>query len=138
MNQEKTIIKPKLKKNIKRELAGFRGTTTYYSYSPLFKNILLTDGTKYLAEQYGCFWLMDAIASQQTNPDLKNHPLLRSLQTWKLEVSEDRSALLSCEWDEDNIIVAQKIPYTTFAYERVDVWVSPYLPDLVFYLPSEY
>jgi len=41
-------------------LAQFTGTARYYRISCWH---LLTDGTKYLAEKAGCFWMMDAIAS---------------------------------------------------------------------------
>ena len=42
------------------ELTQFIGTTGYYRIS---RRHLLTDGTKYLAEEAECFWMMDAIAS---------------------------------------------------------------------------
>ena len=41
-------------------LSQFIGTTGYYRIS---HRHLLTDGTKYLAEEAACFWMMDAIAS---------------------------------------------------------------------------
>ena len=42
------------------QLGQFTGTSRYYRISRIH---LLTDGTRYLAEQAACFWLMDAIAS---------------------------------------------------------------------------
>ena len=42
------------------QLTQFIGTTGYYRIS---RRHLLTDGTKYLAEEAECFWMMDAIAS---------------------------------------------------------------------------
>ena len=39
-------------------LTQFIGTTGYYRIS---RRHLLTDGTKYLAEEAECFWMMDAI-----------------------------------------------------------------------------
>ena len=42
------------------DLAQFTGTERYYR---LNRKCLLTDGTKYLAEAAGAFWLMDAAAS---------------------------------------------------------------------------
>ena len=41
-------------------LAQFTGTGGYY---PISRRHVLTDGTKHLAEQGACFWMMDAIAS---------------------------------------------------------------------------
>jgi hypothetical protein len=42
------------------QLSHFTGTERYYRIS---RRHLLTDGTKYLAEEAECFWMMDAIAS---------------------------------------------------------------------------
>ena len=42
------------------QLTQFIGTTGYFRIS---RRHLLTDGTKYLAEEAECFWMMDAIAS---------------------------------------------------------------------------
>ena len=49
-----------MKKFDSTQLTQFIGTTGYYRIS---RRHLLTEGTKYLAEQATCFWLMDAIAS---------------------------------------------------------------------------
>jgi hypothetical protein len=46
--------------NLQSELSQFFGTEKFYRIT---KRHLLTDGTKYLAEQAKCFWLMDAISS---------------------------------------------------------------------------
>ena len=48
------------KHQLLNQLDQFTGTEHYY---PLWPKVLLTDGTKYLAETVGCYWLMDAIAS---------------------------------------------------------------------------
>jgi len=42
------------------QLGQFTGTSKYYKIS---RRHLLTDGTRYLAEQAACFWLMDAIGA---------------------------------------------------------------------------
>ena len=42
------------------QLPHFTGTERYYRIG---RRHLLTDGTKYLAEEAECFWMMDAIAS---------------------------------------------------------------------------
>ena len=46
-----------------QDLAHFTGTTRYYRIGTQH---LLTDGTHYLAEQAGCYWIMDAVASHVT------------------------------------------------------------------------
>ena len=49
-----------MKKFDPAQLRYFTGTEKYYRIS---RRHLLTDGTKYLAEEAECFWMMDAIAS---------------------------------------------------------------------------
>jgi hypothetical protein len=49
-----------MKKFDPAQLSYFTGTEKYYRIS---RRHLLTDGTKYLAEEAECFWMMDAIAS---------------------------------------------------------------------------
>ena len=45
---------------LEQELRNFIGSEHYYRISP---SAVLTDGTKYLADTVGAYWLMDAIAS---------------------------------------------------------------------------
>lgn len=49
--------------NLQAELSQFIGTEKLYRIT---SRHVLTDGTKYLAEQAKCFWLFDAIASHLT------------------------------------------------------------------------
>ena len=41
-------------------LAQFTGTERYYRIAPKF---LITDGVKFLAENAGCYWLLDVAVS---------------------------------------------------------------------------
>ncbi len=86
------------------DLEQFTGTTQYYRYSPLFRQMVLTDGTRYLAEAGECYWLFDRIASLQIHPDIKNHPELQTLQFWWLDVREGQTGILTCEWHKDKIV----------------------------------
>lgn len=61
-------------------------------YPWLRSRFLLTDGAKYLAETAQAFWLMDAIASHQTNKQVAAEPF----QIWKLTVNEQKQAALTC------------------------------------------
>jgi hypothetical protein len=49
-----------MKKYDPAQLSNFTGTEKYHRIS---RRHLLTDGTKYLADEAECFWMMDAIAS---------------------------------------------------------------------------
>ena len=126
---------------IKENLSRFSGTSQYYRYSPLFRNFLLTDGTRYLAEACDAYWLIDAIASHQVNPVVKNHPELQFLQFWSLTV-KDGKGLLTCEWDKDQEVYTQKIGLTDFPLSYARVWVGKNEVEkgkytFIAYLPSE-
>jgi hypothetical protein len=48
-------------------LAQFTGTTQWYKH-PLYRGLLYTDGIQYLAENAGCYWLIDYVFSNQVLP----------------------------------------------------------------------
>jgi hypothetical protein len=117
-------------------LDQFSSTENYYSN----KNypFLYTDGVKYLAEN-GAYWLLDAIASWQSETKIKDNFDLKQLQIWKLKVNPDQSAILICERDTDEPVITQKIPLTDFPIPGITL----YLCDMgnvrgVLILPSEY
>ena len=126
------------------DIAQFYGTERYHRWSPLFRNMVLTDGAEYVAENggaHGAYWLMDAIASWQ--PELRKHAdqRLRDMQFWTLTVHEDKSAELVCLADNGEPPAAQQhIEYTDFDLPTIDLWVGPVEEDRkrVIMLPSEY
>ena len=107
------------------ELHQFTGTQNYYRN---FKELLYTDGIQYLAEQAGSYWLIDLVESHQ--------PRLNSrFQVWKLEVNEDKSALVTMvEDDGEPVKVRQEILFTDFPLNEF----SFYCIDGVMLLKSEY
>ncbi|NJL42457.1 MAG: hypothetical protein HC856_01605 [Pseudanabaena sp. RU_4_16] len=124
------------------DLEQFTGTTQYYRYSPLFRRMVLTDGTRYLAEVGECYWLFDHIASLQAHPAIKEHPELKDIQFWRLEVREDQAATLTCEWDKGKTVYIEEISFTDFPLDHVRIWIAPtWLENglvQVALLPSEY
>lgn len=113
------------------DLHQFTGTSQWYPH-PL--GLLYTDGVLYLAERGGAFWLLDAIASWQLDPRVRDDQMLQQIQFWKLMVNPDRSALLICERDSDDVAVTQEIPFTDFPLESVTI----YCQRGVLLLPSEH
>jgi len=99
-----------------------------------------------LAEKAEAFWLFDAIASLQAHPKVKGHEKLNELQFWRLEVAEDESAVLSVEWDKEQVVYSQAIEYTDFPLKSLLLYVAPSIVKLkrenravkVCYLPSEH
>lgn len=124
-----------------QDLAQFYGTVHYHRWSALFPNMFLTDGVQYIAENggsNGAFWLMDAIASHQ--PEARKIERLQEMQFWTLKVNPDKSAVLTCQIDCDiPPSITQKIPYTDFDMEKVELWVGPADENIyIIYLPSEH
>ncbi len=119
------------------DLNNFTGTEEYYQYGP---ECLLTDGTKFLAEEAQSYWLLDLIRSYQ--PQLLRHKdsRLHNMQFWTLTVDlEKKSAVAICEADSgEQPAVRQEIPFTDFPLAEIKVWVIQQGEDQVILLPSEY
>jgi len=113
------------------DLAQFTGTSTYYQH---WLGIQYTDGVFFLAERGGAHWLIDMIASWQIDPRISDDRMLQQIQFWTLKVNEDRSAILVCERDTDDIAVTQIIPFTDFPLREIRL----YFQRGILLLPSEY
>ena len=114
---------------LEMNLAQFYGTSAYYRFS-ILSNLVLTDGTKYLAEVAGAYWLMDLIASYQKK--CMKDEMLRDFQIWTLKV-ENQTGVVTCERDTDDVAFRQEIPFTDFPLESIKI----YCENGVIYLPSE-
>ena len=94
-----------------------------------------TQGVKYIADEAGAYWLIDAICSHQNKTLLNKYPNLKEFQIWRLEVElENNSGLLICEEDTDQPVLSQEIPYTDFPLEEIKF----FLIDKIVLLPGEY
>jgi hypothetical protein len=127
----------------KTDLSQFTGTETYYPHWT--GRLLYTDGIKYLADQGGAHWLIDAIASYQGDRRITGNPMLRNMQFWKLTVVDARGTL-TCVEDSGRVpLISQEIEFTDFPLDVVEVWVERgsvptrggWLEALVALLPSE-
>ena len=111
-------------------IESFTGTENHYKRL----GILYTDGVKHLADECEAYWLIDAIASWQISPTVKNDSMLQEIQFWNLRVNLDNSAVLTCERDTDDIALTQEIEYTDFPLKKAKF----YLSSNILMLPSEY
>jgi hypothetical protein len=116
---------------LEAELQQFTGTEHYYKY--MF-NIVLTDGTKYLADRAGAYWLMDVVASWQTAKKVA----CERFQLWKLDVKEDKKAIVVADDGNGNEIARQKIPYTDFPLRSQRLYLVNDGKYRVLMLPGEY
>lgn len=112
------------------DLHQFTGTENWYRHG-LNRNVVFTDGAKYVADEGGAYWLLDAIAIAQR---FEKAVAKEEFQVWKLKVNEDRTASLVCDDGNDNIVYTQHIPFTDFPLDEIKL----YFTDNTILLPSEY
>lgn len=111
------------------QLTQFIGTERYYRIS---RKHLLTDGTKYLAENAQCYWMMDAIASHLIEIGTSD----RFVQV-KIIVKDSQATMI---YDDGNgkEHARQEIPYTDFPLVQMRFYACWDGLDWVIMLPSEY
>jgi len=121
---------PKTAKLTEADLRQFTGTEKWYRH-PLNRNVLYTDGAKYIAEVGGAFWLLDLIAlAQRYDKHVRGQPF----QVWALSVGSDRSAKITVEDGNYKLLSTHKLAYTDFPAAGITLWFS----NNTIYLPSEH
>ncbi len=123
------------------DLLQFYGTQEYTQWSMLASTMFLTDGAKYVADTAGAYWLMDAIASYQSQ--IRSKAWGRQFQLWSLTKDEEGDgAVLECFEDSGmRPAVTQHFEYTDFEYDlpQIFFYVVPLNEThYVIMLPSEY
>ncbi len=113
-----------------RNLRQFTGSENWYRHG-LVRNILFTDGAKFIADEGGAYWLLDAIALCQRT---EKHVAAEEFQVWTLKVHEDRTASLVCGDGNDHIVYTQHIEFTDFPINEITLWFA----NNTIYLPSEH
>jgi hypothetical protein len=98
-------------------LNRFTGSESWYRHG-LVRDILFTDGAKYVADQGGAYWLIGEIALAQR---FQKRVADEEFQVWKLTVRPDRSATLACEDGNCETIYEKKIELTDFPIERIEL-----------------
>jgi hypothetical protein len=100
-------------------LENFTGSQNLYFRETPTGRIEYTDGI-YFLQQNGCLWMIDAIASYQT----QQFKSADDRQFWKLRVNADRSAKLICDDGNGNVRVTQEIEFTDFPLSKIDIYVE--------------
>jgi len=114
----------------KSDLTQFTGTEQYYRHG-INRKVLFTDGAKYVADTAGAYWLLDEIALIQP---YNKRVAAEEFQVWKLVVRPNRTATLTCDDGNDNIVYTKEIRYTDFLLDEIIF----YFANNVIHLPSEY
>lgn len=79
---------------LKRDLSGFTGTSTYHRIAP---NALMTDGTKFLAEKVGAFWLF-----QDSAVYMRGYETQDDFAVLRLEPAKDGAFIVKCSDGNDH------------------------------------
>ena len=119
------------KQEILDTLPNFYGTEAYCRYSPQFKNFLLTDGAKFVAEACDAFWLIDLFASHL--PSYKDE----GFAVLYLKVKGGK-AVAQIEDGNGKVLKKQKIEYTNFPLDQIVLYCCPQDDQFVIMLPSEW
>lgn len=124
------------------DLQQFTGDLMRYQY-PLNKRVIYTPGVKFVADQGGAYLLIDEIALSFGTAEMRRamarDPRLETLQFWRLDVNNDRSARLTARADSGvESFINRRIPYTDFPMEYVDIWAGHDGRYWTLYLPSEH
>ena len=114
----------------KADLRQFTGSEHWYRHC-INRNVLFTDGAKYVADEGGAYWLLDEIALAQRG---ERTVTAEEFQVWTLTVKDDRTARLSCEDGNGKTVFEKAIPFTDFPAERITLWFE----NKTIYLPSEH
>jgi len=118
---------------LQTELKKFHGTANYYKHLfPGKSPIILTDGCKYVRDDFNAYWLFDAILSYQDDKLL----MKVNFQIWELKrLKKDLSWLLTCREDTNKkALISQAIEFSDFPIDYIRIWVI----GSVALLPSEY
>lgn len=108
----------KTKQEILDALPNFYGTEAYHQWSPLFRNFVLTDGAKFIADECGAYWLMDAIASHfhsYKDEEFVVAKLEDMGGTWSLDIEDGN----------DNGLAHQTIEFSDFPLDAITFYVVP-------------
>ncbi|MFI4994881.1 MAG: DUF6876 family protein [Hyphomicrobiales bacterium] len=97
----------------------------------LMRDVLFTDGAKYLADAGGAYWLLDEIAPAQRH---ERKVAAEEFQHWKLIVEPDRTATLTCDDGNDNVVFSKATEFTDFPLAEIRL----YCLGSTIMLPSEY
>lgn len=124
------------------QLRQFTGSELFYRH-PFNRQVVYTEGVRFLAEQAEAFWLIDAIASYFGTPRMRAaiaaDGRLEDLQFWSLRVEPNGRACLVCQADSgEPAAIVQNVPFTDFPLARIDVWAGFNGEFWTLYLPSEH
>lgn len=117
------------------ELRHFYGTEHYYRANP---GLLVTDGVKFLADNAGCYWLLDMVWSYL--PVLRKSRDTFFVVVLTKEGVRDPGAIFSIQDDipPNQTYAQQAVDYTDFPLDEIVMYLSATEEEFVLMLRSEY
>lgn len=111
------------------ELPSMNGADYFVEHR--FTGLTFSSGVDMIRQQYGCFWLVDAIllSDVELSPDFNVWTLQRVFQNQNPTTKFD----LICDDGNGNVMGKTHIPFSDFAYDKLVL----YLENNVLYLPAE-
>lgn len=123
------------------DLAQHHGSDTRYRHM-LNRRVLFTDGIQHMAEAGGAYWLIDAIASYFGSAKMQKaidaDDRLQWMQFWRLDVTGDSARLTMRADSGEEPAIVQKIGFTDFPLDSIDIWAGYDGHYWTIYLPSEH
>ena len=108
----------------------FTGSEHWYRHG-LVRDILFTDGAKYVADQGGAYWLLDEIAIAQRFEKAVSGRGIPGLEADGQSRPQRASRLRGRQRPHR---LQKAIPYTDFPAEGIELWFE----NSTIYLPSEH
>ncbi len=112
------------------DLKQFTGSESFYRHA-INRRVVYTEGAQFVAETGGAYWLLDEIAIIQP---YDARVAAEEFQVWKLAVRSDRTATLTCEDGNDNVVFTKEIEFTDFPLDEITLWFA----NNTIYLPGEH
>ncbi|MCX7740211.1 MAG: hypothetical protein N2047_04210 [Meiothermus sp.] len=103
-------------RQMQTHLAQFTGSARFFRMGAPFQQFVHTEGVQFLAQQAGCYWLLDLIASYR--PRYRGETLLVARLT-----AQDSVGRFTLSVDE-RILARQKIAFTDFPMSEIELWVA--------------
>ena len=113
---------------IQKTIESFDGPDELYRHA-INRNVVFSQGARFVAESCGAYWLIDEIAIAQFKPKVK----VEEFQAWKLKVTGGTTVLTMDDGNNHTLFV-MKLPFTDFPLPEVTLWVE----NNTIYLPSEH
>jgi hypothetical protein len=118
-------------------LRQFTGSEHWYRHWCV-RQVLFTDGVKYVADEAGAYWLIDEIALTIRH---EANLAAESFQHWTLSVADDHTATIVCTDGNSQELFRKALEFTDFPLPRIEFYaceneLGPRHFTLM--LPSEY